>query len=457
MVGLCIIVLAAIIANVLDASLVATVVIVSVTAALVGLFLISGELERWQQTSQAYADAEAEIQQWQSKWDALSSDARQTETAFSHMLDGLVMVSSDGTILLLNDSTRRLMGLSPDANLPGRRFSEVIRVPEIHRALDQAQQNTGHAVTNIEIVDGKTVRPLRVHANRIGDNNDSPMLLMFRDETEAKLVEEIRREFIANVSHELKTPLAAIKGYAETVDLAIKDDPEAASHFMGQIHGQCLRLERLIADMMRLARAQAGSQSMELKRLKIEDTIADALKSYQPIAESKSIHLTVEPSPHGAFVHADPEALLTITNNLIGNAIRYTTDGGHVCVRCCRREDHWALVVQDDGVGIPLKQQERIFERFYRIDKARDSGGTGIGLSIVKHLALALNGRVSVNSRPGKGATFEVQLPALDSEAPADSEAPVDSEAATDVPESRVDGPADRPVKKPAQTEAANA
>jgi two-component system phosphate regulon sensor histidine kinase PhoR len=406
-----------------NASAAAICIAAATTTLAVGLVLIAWETQRWDKAAQRYADARLEIDKWQQKWRSLYSDARQTATAFSHMLDGLIMVSPTGEILLINESARRLVGLSSKSDLLGRRFAEVVRIPEINRAVDAVKRGDESQVVNVEAVDGATVRPLRVQVNRISQTDESRVLLIICDETEAKHVEEIRREFIANISHELKTPLAAIKGYAETVDLAIKDDPEAAAYFMSQIHGQCLRLERLIADMMRLARAQSGSQFMTFTCLRLEDVIAESLKSYQPIAEGKSINLTVEGSKEGACVRADREALLTIINNLIGNAIRHTPPGGNVWVRCCSEPGssepgtsepgRWALVVEDDGAGIPAKEQERIFERFYRVDKARGSAesGTGIGLSIVKNLTLAQHGQVTVTSQPNQGATFKVLLP----------------------------------------------
>ena len=410
--GLALIVAATTLSAAQDGSTLVIIVGTAATALIVGIFLVSWETQRWEQIEQAFADTQLDVEKWQRRWHALHSDARQTATAFSHMLDGLVMISPEGTILLINDSARRLLGTSNTAELLGRKFSEVVRVPEINRSVEAARGGTNQ-VTTVEIVDGATVRPLRVQVDLIRQADDKRLLLMFRDETESKRVEEMRREFIANISHEIKTPLAAIKGYAETVDLAIKDDPEAALHFMSQIHSQCLRLERLIADMMQLARAQSGSQFLTIDTVRLGDTVAESLKSCRPVAEAKSIHLTVEGFQHDAWLRADREALLTIANNLIGNAIRYTPNGGHVCVSCRSDGDYYSLVVADDGVGIPLKEQDRIFERFYRVDKARESadGGTGIGLSVVKNLALAMNGRVAVTSSPNQGATFEVQLP----------------------------------------------
>jgi two-component system phosphate regulon sensor histidine kinase PhoR len=223
----------------------------------------------------------------------------------------------------------------------------------------------------------------------------------------------MRREFIANISHELKTPLAAIKGYAETVELAIKDDPDAAVHFMTQIHTQCLRLERLIADMMQLARAQAGRSHLNIVPISMRDAIIESMKSYRPVAEARSVNLEFREPESTPLVWSDSEAMLTISNNLVGNAIRYTPQGGSVTVSCRDAGKFWALVVEDTGVGISEADQKRIFERFYRVGKSRGTGdgGTGIGLSIVKNLTLTLGGEVRVASRPGEGSKFEILLP----------------------------------------------
>jgi two-component system phosphate regulon sensor histidine kinase PhoR len=413
--GLIAIVLAVAITAIIGASPLVIITVTVAVSVVVGAWLIAGHTERWQRAEKVDHEVQLEIDKWHRKWQLLRADARQTETALAQMLDGLIMVSPDGSILLINKSARSLLGLSRQDDLVGRQLVEVVRIPELHRAVESANLGVANQVTNLEVIDGKTVRPLRVQIDRITQADSSRLLLMFRDETETRRVEEMRREFIANVSHELKTPLAAIKGYAETVELAINDDPEAASHFMSQIHSQCLRLERLVSDMMQLARAQAGAQFIKLTGVSLDAVVTEALKSCRPVAEAKSIHLTVEGfDDEAAVVHANQEAVLTIANNLIGNAIRYTPAGGHVCVSCRQEGDHWALVVTDDGIGIPISDQDRIFERFYRVDKARESadGGTGIGLSIVKNLTLALGGQVAVSSRPNQGASFQVLLPA---------------------------------------------
>jgi two-component system phosphate regulon sensor histidine kinase PhoR len=223
----------------------------------------------------------------------------------------------------------------------------------------------------------------------------------------------MRREFIANVSHELKTPLAAVRGYAETLQLGAKEDPETCTHFLQQIDVQSLRLERLINDMLQLARAQTGSENLILGSVPLGPVLNESVLTYEPIANARQLTMEYEPPPENAAVFVDREALLTIANNLLGNAVRYTPEGGHVKLSVRDELNRWLISVSDDGLGIPLADQERIFERFYRVEKARDAtrGGTGLGLAIVKNLVSALAGEVRLSSTPGVGSTFEVLLP----------------------------------------------
>ncbi|MGI9471911.1 MAG: ATP-binding protein [Rubripirellula sp.] len=363
--------------------------------------------------SKLHRETVEEISHWREHFRALEQEAQQATSSLSLLRYGVVMLSSKAEIVLINPAARRLLNLSSDIELQGRPLSEVVRIPEVNRATLAAISGDGTQKLLVEIPSGEMIRPVYVRVDRFQTGGEHSLLMGLRDETEAHRVEEMRREFIANISHELKTPLAAIKGYAETVELAIKDDPDAAFHFMQQIYTQCLRLEKLIAGMMQLARAQAGISELELAPVSLSDVIQESLKSYHPVADAKHIQLTVTPCDDLPAVHADAEATLTIASNLIGNAIHYTPEGGEVHVHCRPAGKFVALVVEDNGVGIPKSEQKRIFERFYRVEKSRDTevGGTGIGLSIVKNLAMTQGGEVRVSSKPGEGARFEVLLP----------------------------------------------
>lgn len=354
-----------------------------------------------------------ELQEWQDRWQRLHRETQDTTSALVRMRDGVVMLGESNQILLMNPAAKRLLGTSESINTADRSFGETVRQPELNRAIRAAYSGDGSQKLKLEIQDGETTRPLKIRIDHFGVVPDKHLLITVRDETESHQVEAMRREFIANISHELKTPLAAIKGYAETVELAINDDPEAASHFMSQIQTQCLRLERLIADMMQLARAQAGPSRLNIANISLEQPIQESLKSLSHVAQTKNIEIRFISPESPPLVRGDSEALLTIANNLISNAVRYTHENGTITISCRDAGNNWALVVEDTGIGIDAKDQKRIFERFYRVDKRSDSpdGGTGIGLSIVKNLAITLGGEVRVSSYPGRGSKFEVLLP----------------------------------------------
>ncbi len=391
-----------------------SVAVIATSVIACSLLVIQGR-DREEMSRHQSSAASKELSQWQHRWNSLQLETMQTTSVLAQMRDGVIMLASDKSILLINPAAKRLLAFAGGDTLTGRMLAEVVRYPDLVRGVEMCSFGDGAQEVLIEVSDGKLHRPVRVRVDQITTALQSNVLLTLRDETETRRIDEIRREFIANVSHELKTPLAAIKGYAETVELAIEDDPAAAAHFMSQIRTQCLRLERLVSDMMQLARAQAGRDKLQFITVHLDDVIAESLKSYRPVATAKDIELTVDDHCGDARIIADREATLTIINNLIGNAIRYTNDGGHVRVSIREAGPFWAIIVSDDGVGIPESEQQRVFERFYRVQRTRESArsGTGLGLSIVKNLTQALGGEVRLKSRPGEGSTFEVLLPAF--------------------------------------------
>ena len=359
-----------------------------------------------------------EIDRSRVDWELVKRDTEETIAAFSFMKDGVVVLSSDLHITLINPAARLLLGLDPDQKLVGRPFVEVVRLPKINLSLQRALTDEQSQDFSVEVQSEVTVRPVHVRIDLIVQDRSGSLVMGLRDVTEAQLVEAMRREFIANVSHELKTPLAAIKGYAETVEDAIKDDPDAAFHFMRQIRTQCLRLEKLVADMMQLAHAQAGKQYFEFGAVSVTECIQEAIMTNQPVAEQKGINLRFVNANMGEDViaYADLNATVTIANNLISNAVRYTQPGGFVAVDVGVVDGYVRLAVKDNGVGIAPSEQERIFERFYRVSKRRETvdGGTGIGLALVKNLAVTMAGEVRLSSQSGEGATFVVLLPVFD-------------------------------------------
>jgi two-component system phosphate regulon sensor histidine kinase PhoR len=226
-------------------------------------------------------------------------------------------------------------------------------------------------------------------------------------------VERVRRDFIINVSHELRTPLASIQGYTETLLDGALDDPHHNVRFLNIIRSNAERLGRLIADLMTLSQIELKRTKFEFERCSVKELIIGCRDSILPMATKKGITLEVSLAPEDAEAECDPEAVHQIITNLLDNAIKYTARGGSVKVSAVPTSEGMKVSVRDTGIGIPNEDQPRLFERFYRVDKARsrEMGGTGLGLAIVKHLVLAHNGRVWVESEPGKGSTFSFIIP----------------------------------------------
>ncbi|WP_404309202.1 sensor histidine kinase [Neorhodopirellula lusitana] len=355
------------------------------------------------------------INQCRADLDEVRAQSRLGDSALLQLIDGVIVLSTDLSILLINPSAVQLLGLTPREKLQGRAFDELVRDPKMVKSIRAAIDERLPQDSIVELHHSDGVRPIRVRVDVIGEEDSLRVQLSLRDETESRQIEGMRREFVANVSHELKTPLAAIKGYAETVELAATDDPEAAIHFMHQIISQCHRLERLISDMMQLARAQSGRSLMKISSIRLREIVTESVRTYEPVAAASGLTLTLHDGGEGSKVMADSEATLTICNNLIGNAIRYTPRGGQIDVSLDWHAGRWAVIVEDTGVGIPESDQSKIFERFYRGSRNTElsTSSTGLGLAIVKNLTLALSGVVSVQSKPGKGSTFRVELPAV--------------------------------------------
>ena len=243
------------------------------------------------------------------------------------------------------------------------------------------------------------------------DDTQSILELVANDQTHPRPAEEWE-EFVANVSHELRTPLSLIKGYTETLLDGAKDNPEVTTKFLQTIHRNSERLQFLIEDLLTISQLESGRLRMNLQNVQLRSLVEKTLEDLKPQAKSRSVALKNEVPE--MIAHADADRLHQVLGNLIGNAIKYGRTEGTVIVRAREANGQIELCVQDDGPGIPAEALERVFERFYRIDKARsrEQGGTGLGLSIVKHIVQSHGGKVWARSELGKGAAFYFTLPA---------------------------------------------
>jgi two-component system, OmpR family, phosphate regulon sensor histidine kinase PhoR len=360
----------------------------------------------------------------------LSQTAARQSTVLGGMIEGVVAVDARQRIVLANEAAGRLFDFRAPT-VEGRPLLEVIRNHELHAAVTTAL-STSEALRFEVRRAGPPAKCVEIHVQPLPGEPCPGVVLVIHDTTELRRLESIRREFVANVSHELKTPLSSIKAYTETLRNGALKDPETSGRFLERIEEQTERLTRLIMDMLMLARIESDHQVFELVSLDVPEVVQKCLDDYRSAADGKRIALSAAADGDGqegpkpplgrelgaerqaaCRVKADREALREILDNLLDNAIKYTPAGGSVAVVWRSSGSMAQIAVRDSGIGIKPEDQERVFERFYRVDKARsrELGGTGLGLSIVKHLAQSMNGSVAVASEVGKGSTFTVELP----------------------------------------------
>lgn len=344
----------------------------------------------------------------------LEEDRQQLRAVLSGMVEGVLALDAEQRILFTNDLAGKMLGFEP-ASAVGRKLWEVIRQRSLQ---DVVRQALTHAKPHSAELDwkGPGARHLSVHAAPLSGPAGRGAVLVFHDTTELRRLERLRQEFVANVSHELKTPLSVIKACTETLIGGAVDDPEARGTFLQQVAEQAERLHALILDLISLARIESGEEVFEFGAVDVSAAARDCVERHRARAEARGQTLVaIEPEDGGDVrAWADDDAVRHIIDNLVDNAVKYTPDGGRISIRWQPDGDHVRLEVIDTGIGIPERDLPRIFERFYRVDKARsrELGGTGLGLSIVKHLVQAMRGTVDAQSQPGQGSTFRVRFPA---------------------------------------------
>ena len=349
------------------------------------------------------------IDELQQKSDELANNSRRLETVLGGMVEGVIAVDGDERVLFVNQAASTLLEVSTD--MVGRPIWEVVRNPVIHKVVKNALTNDGEGGIELEIP--RTEATVALIAAQLPGDPCSGVVLVFHDVTELRRLENVRREFVSNVSHELKTPLTSIQAYADTLISGAIDDASHNRVFLNGISKQADRLHALILDLLRLSRIESGADVFEISAVPLAETIDLCVRQHAALCETKRIKLMVKPSACDIRVLADVEGLQSIFNNLIDNAIKHSPPQGQVTVDWMANERMVSISVIDTGCGISNEHQDRIFERFYRVDRARSRvlGGTGLGLSIVKHLAQEFGGEVEVVSEPGKGSVFTVRLP----------------------------------------------
>jgi two-component system phosphate regulon sensor histidine kinase PhoR len=350
----------------------------------------------------------------------LERDGQQLHAVLSGMADAVIAVDARRRLLFANARADVLFGTGPQS--VGRRIHELVRSPSVQDAVDASLAGPSSYRGDLTINEREGVRlgsgrHLAVTGTPLPGSPPPGAVLVFHDVTELRRLERMRQDFVANASHELKTPLAAIKAYTETLLNGALRDENVNIRFLKRIEEQSDRLNHLVLDLLSLARMESGGDTFDHTPVVFADEVEALAESHRERAETLGLTYTVDVSGVSpeTMVLADGEALRQIIDNLVDNAIKYSSSGRWVKVCAEDSREGVQLRVSDGGIGIPREALDRVFERFYRVDAARsrELGGTGLGLSIVKHLAQALGGRVSVESRLGQGSTFSIHLPRM--------------------------------------------
>jgi two-component system phosphate regulon sensor histidine kinase PhoR len=361
---------------------------------------------------------------------SLSGERNRSSAILRSMVEGVAVIDASEHLVFSNAAFSKILGIQPGTS-ERRPLIEVLRNTEllslIRRALkgEEGLQSdilmgtvqlrsfsaTAAPVKALESEANSAITPRVVPA--ITAEKPSGAVVVLHDVTELRRLERVRQDFVANVSHEFKTPLTAIQGFAETLLSGAIDDPKNNRRFLRIIRDHATRLARLTDDLLKLARIEAGKLELQLLPVSIAEVVEPGTDTALLKANQKQIELTVDIPADLPQIRGDATLLRDVLQNLTDNAIQYTPPGGKICVTAEAKKREVIVSVADTGIGIPLSDQERIFERFYRVDAARsrEAGGTGLGLSIAKHIVEVHGGRLWVESEVGAGSKFSFSVP----------------------------------------------
>ncbi|AWM40728.1 Sensor protein kinase WalK [Gemmata obscuriglobus] len=344
----------------------------------------------------------------------LDHDREQLRAILSGMVEGVVAIDDQRRVLFANERAGQLLEFDPRKAV-NQKLCDVTRLAPFHAIVEQGLTAAEPHREEFD-VPGSGGRHLEVYVSRFPGQGMPGAVVVVNDTTEVRQAERMRQDFVANASHELKTPIAVIKSSVEALQDGAAEDPHTLASFLEQVARESDRMTYLVKDMLSLSRIESGSLGLEPRVVVLDREISDCMERHHPRADTKTLTLVEKPppdAPANVAAWADPDALRQVMDNLVDNAIKYTPNGGRITVRWGATADTVSFEVEDTGVGIPEGDVNRVFERFYRVDRARGraEGSTGLGLSIVKHLVQAMRGQVRVNSKLGKGTTFRVTLP----------------------------------------------
>jgi len=345
----------------------------------------------------------------------ITADRNRLAEIFAGMVEGVIGVDQKLNIIHINQGAARLLGLSMTASIQKPIWQEV-RVQEITSALEQAMESQSVVRSQMRRLTNKEELVVDIYAAALHNDEGAAngAVIVLHDISEVDNLERIRRDFVANASHELKTPITAIRGLTETILDDTDMDPATRQRFTEKIRVQSVRLSALVSDLMTLSRLDSGGNEDSLHRYDLAGIIRQSAASARPACLEKGLELSLTLPDKGFWMLCDQPAISQMMDNLLDNALHYTQAGGKIDLQLINQNEQASITISDTGIGIGPQYQSRIFERFYRVDKARSRGlgGTGLGLSIVKNIIDQHGGHIQVKSQLGKGTTFIIVLPA---------------------------------------------
>ena len=339
----------------------------------------------------------------------LSAERGKLTAVLNTMADGVVVIDGSGTIVLVNHAAEQILNIA-GSDVLDRRFTEIIRDHNLQQLVAGCTERREVQHGEVEIPQWR--RYLSVITTPLAEHGDASVLLTMHDLTRIRQVETSRKEFVSNVSHELRGPLAAVKTLAESLSSGALKDKKRAKDFLRRINSEVDRMAAMVNELMELSRIESEQSSLQLQPLDLHPFLAEMHEENQPQAEKQKIAFELALTEHLPRVRGDEDKMRQVLGNLLSNAFRFTPKDGRVSLSAQQENGKVCVRVADTGVGIPRKHLPHIFERFYKVDRSRHSEGFGLGLAIVKHIVQAHGGEIHAESAEGLGATFTVVLPA---------------------------------------------
>lgn len=348
------------------------------------------------------------VEQLRSQYTALEIERSKLEAVLERLSDGVLIIDEQGLVQLINPVAQRMFGITEEQAL----YQSIVKIRRHHQLIELWKQVKESGEIQFMPVEIPTKRLyVQGEALPLGDTLPGSTLMVFQDITHVRHLETVRRDFISNISHELRTPLASLKALTETLQESALDDPPAARRFLTRIETEVDALSLMVQELVELSRIESGKVPLQLKSVLPEELLSEATERLRLQAERSGLRLYLNIPPNLPPVLADPPRMEQVIVNLLHNAIKFTPSGGEISLSAQLLDDIVIFSVEDTGVGITPEDLPRIFERFFKADRARSGGGTGLGLAISRHLVEAHSGKIWAESQEGKGSTFYFSLP----------------------------------------------